>query len=177
VNDWLEWALDLLWGLVVAVVLVAWVALLAWLSTGCATTLPPPVPPLPPPMDIGQILPPAPGPLVVPRNVLRYKDIQVRRGQCRDLPPGVLVSPAEYAEQLDLLADRKRLRLELAATTRLRTEERKDALALEQAYQARFRQLEQVYQRKVWKLVVVAGGAALFMWGAVTLSAARRDAR
>ncbi len=171
-NDWVEWLLDIVWGLLVAFGMLAFVAFLAFLSVGCASAPPAPPPGLPPPMDIAALLPPAPPPPAIPLDIARYDDLRVRAKQCPGLPAGILVSPAVYAEQLAVLSDRKRLRLELAATTRLRTEERRAAEALEQAYQARFAKLADAERWFRWKLL----GAALF-GGVFTLATVAASVR
>lgn len=107
----------------------------------CASAPPARVPVLPPWTDVGQLVPPAPGPLVVPGNVARYPDTHVRRNQCPGLPPGILVSPAVYAEQIATASDRKRLAVELDAYERLRLTERQAARELEQACRVRVTEL------------------------------------
>jgi len=117
---------------------VLWVmVLLLVLMLGCASTPATRIPVLPPLVDLARLVPSAAVPLVVPANVPRYKSLAVRRGQCPGLPPGILVSPAVYAENKDGLDDRDRLVAELAALDRLRLAERAAAVELEEACRAR----------------------------------------
>jgi hypothetical protein len=149
------------------------IALLA--GIGCATSPPGPLPKLPPPVDVGTLLEPAPAAPEIPPHVARYDDVRVRKGACPGLPAGILLSPAVYAEQTWALAERKRLRLELAALTRLRSEERAAAEALEQAYQARFSAMAQQDRLLTWRMVTVLGVGVLL--GGLTALASWPPAR
>lgn len=140
------------------------ILLLAILALGCATPPAPPMPRLPPPADLGKLLPPAPDPLRVPLTVRRYEDQRVRAGQCPGLPPGILVSPAVYAEQLIALSDRKRLVIETAALHRLYAEERQIAEGLEQAYQARLLAMQAREGTLVWRVMAVFGAGVVLGW-------------
>lgn len=154
-----------------------WLLSLGWilgvLLSGCATTPParPQLPPLPPPTDLGRLLPPAPAPVVIPSHVPRYPDTHVRAGRCTGLPAGILVSPAAYARTNDLLADRQRLAVEVAALGRARTAEHQAAAELEQACRARAADLEQAVlaagRVTSWKTaaLLVAGGLVGFAGG------------
>jgi hypothetical protein len=124
-----------------------------------------PLPALPPPLDLGSLVPPAPGPLQVPKGTRRYEEVAIRAGQCGvGMPPGILVSPAVYAEQLATASEAKRLRLEVAALERVRITERRAAADLKQACRARAAELEEQIEsaRRLSTVraaaLVVAGG-------------------
>jgi hypothetical protein len=95
----------------------------------------------------------------------------VRAGQCAGLPPGILVSPAVYAEGIATATDRRRLAVEVAALTRARTAEREAAGQLEAACRARVTELVGAVERERaltgWKAaaLVVAGGLVGFAAG------------
>jgi hypothetical protein len=151
--------------------LVALAALIN-LAQGCATSPPPhQLPALPPPIDLGALIPPARGPLVLPAHVRRYPDRAVRAGQCAGLPPGILVSPAVYAEGIATATDRRRLAVEVAALGRARTAEREAAGRLEVACRVRVGELGQAVlaERALtgWKAgaLLVAGGLVGFAVG------------
>jgi len=132
------------------------------LALGCATA---PTPALPPRLELGSLLPPPPAPLDVPARVARYDDTHVRRNQCPGLPAGILVSPAVYAEQVYALADRRRLKLEADALSRLHSEQRAAMEQLDAAHRARLA----AEQRAVkWQVAVgiLAGGliASVATW-------------
>jgi hypothetical protein len=144
-------------------------AVLALTLQACATTPPAPqLPALPPLVDLGTLLPPAPGPLAVPTHVRRYPEIPVRAGQCKGLPPGILVSPAVYAEGIATAQDRRRLAVEVAALQRARGAEREAAGQLEAACRAKAAELAAAVVRERsltgWKAaaLLVAGGLAGF---------------
>jgi hypothetical protein len=147
--------------------------------TACATApSPAPLLELPPPIDVGTLVPPAPERIVVPPHVRRYDDTRVRAGQCAGLPAGILVSPAVYAETLNDLATGKRLRLEVAALDRLRTAERAAADELQAACRARAAELGQEveWERRLstWKTIgVFVVGALVGAVGAVAARPAR----
>jgi hypothetical protein len=154
------------WPLVaIIVVWLAFMLSLAGLLMGCASTPPARIPVLPPLVDLATLVPPAPGPLVVPAHVPRYKSLAVRRGQCPGLPPGILVSPAVYAESKDTADDRDRLVGEVAALERLRLAERAAALELEEACRARVVELAgEVQAAGTWTSL---RGIVLFLAGVV----------
>jgi hypothetical protein len=134
-------------------------------TASCATPRAAPLPTLPPPIDLGALLEPAPPPLAVPAGARRYDERPIKAGQCGvGSPPGILVSPAVYAELVGATSDAKRLRLELAATDKVRRAERQAALDLETACRARAAELEVEVARAerlaTWKVAaaLVAGG-------------------
>jgi hypothetical protein len=131
----------------------------------CASTPSTRIPVLPPLVDLTTLVRPAPGPLVVPPDVPRYRSVAVRRGQCPGLPPGILVSPAVYAENKDGLDDRQRLLTEVGALERLRLAERAAALELEEACRARVVELAgEVQAAGTWTSL---RGIVLFLAGVV----------
>ena len=153
-----------------------WIAVAVALG-GCATR-PAQIPTLPPPLDLGQLVGPAPGPFVAPPHVRRYPDTPIRTGQCRDVPgPGILVSPAVYAEQVASEAELVRLRREVEARERLRLAERAAAEDLEQACRARAAELEAGAARSAtWRGIVLflAGGAIGLVTGFATAKTVTR---
>lgn len=149
----------------------------ALLALGCAHPPAPAMPRLPPQADLGKLLPPAPEPPEIPANVRRYEDKRVREGQCPGLPPGILLSPAVYAEQLVIASERKRLRIEVAALHRLYAEERAAAEALELAYQARFQQMSAREGTLAWRVMAVFGAGVLIGWFATVASSKTAPAR
>lgn len=132
---------------------------------GCASTPPArPLPPLPPPIDVGALIPPAPARLSIPSRVAHYPDRAVRAGTC-GLPAGILVSPAVYAEGIWTATDRKRLAVEAEVLHRLRVTERQAAVDLETACRARVaelgRQLERAERLSGWRAAALVGFGAL----------------
>jgi hypothetical protein len=152
------------WPLVAIV--VVWLAFLlgvVGLLMGCASTPPARIPVLPPLVDLTTLVQPAPAPLVVPPDVPRYRSVAVRRGQCPGLPPGILVSPAVYAEHKDGLDDRDRLVAEVVALERLRLAERAAAVELEAVCRARVADLaKEVQAAGTWTSL---RGIVLFLSG------------
>lgn len=134
----------------------------------CASVPPArPLPALPPPVDLGTLLPPAPVPFSAGAHARRYPDMPIRQGQCGPgAPPGILVSPAVYAEQVAVDAQVVRLRREVEARDRLRVAERAGAQELERACRARVAELAAAIDRaervSAWKaLGILVGGIAL----------------
>jgi hypothetical protein len=116
--------------------------LLLLLAVGCASTAQrKPLPALPPLVQLGELLPPA---VPAPRKgkLERYPDTPVDPGECKNLPGGILVSDASYDELTEAVIDRRRFRLESDTLLRLRNEEYRIALRIEEAYVARVALLE-----------------------------------
>jgi hypothetical protein len=136
-------------------------AALAALLLSCAHPTSPP-PALPPPLDLGALVPPAEPPLAVPPGARRYDDRPIRAGQCGAAsPPGILVSPAVYAELHGAVSDARRLRVEAAALDKARQADRQAALDLEQGCRAQAAELQQrAAWSGTWRLAVglVVGG-------------------
>ena len=150
---------------------------LAVACTGsCATSPPPrPLPELPPPVDLGQLVGPGPAAFQAPAHVRRFPDKAIRAGQCGPgMPPGILMSPAVHAEQTAAVADARRLRAETEALHRLRTSERAAAEELSEACRQRVAELSAEAQRagrlSTWKAVAVfvAGGVIGLVAGIAT---------
>jgi hypothetical protein len=132
---------------------------------GCASTRPRPIAPLPPLVELGRHPPPAPPPRP---KLPRYPDTPVYKGDCKDLPTGMLVSHASYADFTEALIDRQRLQVQAATLERLRGEEHAIALRLDEAYRQRVAQLERDLATEAlgskWKYAataIVAGSIVL----------------
>ncbi len=145
-------------------ILALWIAVAVALN-GCASSVKSvSLPVLPPPIDIGTLVP-APEPFAVPAHVARYPDTRVSRAQCPGLPAGILVSPAAYAEQIHVGLDRNRLRAETRALEQLRTSERQAATELAETCRARAGELAgEVEAARRWMSL---RGAVLFVAGAL----------
>jgi hypothetical protein len=115
--------------IVTGAVFVAGGLTLLFLLFGCATAPPPPA--MPPRVDVETLVPPAAPPVDVSK-LTRYPDVVLDDGSC-SLPLGVLVSPAAYAEGVELLSERRRLDAENVALRSLRREERDAADSLQRA--------------------------------------------
>jgi len=135
---------------------------LLFLLFGCATAPPPPA--MPARVDVETLVPPLAPPVDVSK-LTRYPDMVLDDGSC-SLPLGVLVSPAAYAEGIQLLSEKRRLDAENVALRSLRREERDAADSLERAARARINEDGRALSLRPWLVAgsfvlgVLAGGWA-----------------
>lgn len=94
-------------------------ALVLLTVASCATVPPVTLPPRPPAVDLSAVVPPVPKPEPIPTTVARYPDRAVHGGEFPGLPRGILVSPAVYAEQVEVIGERDRLARENEALRQL----------------------------------------------------------
>ena len=116
-------------------------------------------------MDVEALLPPVPAPPAVAKGARRFDALptvsEAGKNLCPTLPPGVLLSEADYTEALAERIACRRLRIENGILWRLRGDERTAAEQLLAVEHAKVEQLEgKLAGARRWnKLHLIAGVA------------------
>jgi hypothetical protein len=130
-----------------------------------------PLPTIPPPVDVEANLPLRRPPVPVSPRAKIFPTENVGPTRCPGLPEGLLVSEVIFAQLLDAVSERDRLRAETEALRKARTQERAICLEAEQALLGRVaaveQQLEAQQRKDAWK-----AGAAFVLGGLVVLLSA-----